>query len=1195
MLAGAQAQTTVSGAISSSARWAVDGSPYLLSGDVQVQNGAILSIDPGVVIYMGANASLTVQAGGIKAAGTKAKPIQVLSDKRRLGQAAAPGDWRQWVFNSGTVDTQLDYVLFEHGRGLQINGSAPVLNNLEIRNQLGAAITVDLAASPSGAGNSASGNTLNGIAVPAGDVAGNIKWGLRGIPYVLASGVLSVGASPTILSVTPNTVQQGQTVTLTLDGTRLDSLSTLAFSKQGLSAIVFSGGSANQTHLQLTVAADAPLGSVDLRALADVGEVAVANAFSVTQPQPVLSSLNPAMVMAGVGPSEIVVAGQNFVAASEVLFNSAAVPTRYVSATELVATLPKQGSVGALTVQVRSPDGLQTGQRILSNSLSLTIEAPTPPVMSLDLTPIALPPDNKPHQIVLRLSKADYRDNVIGISVADPSKATVSPSTVAIPAGQTEAWINIVPLINGTTSLIINSATLARVVVPIFVTADFRGVSTAYATPVGVTVEAPVVQATQQITLTQPPVGVAVGAVLTDVAPSAWALGSTTLLNIAGTNIPASATVSINPATGISLGAPQVSADGKQLQIAVTAAADAPIGVRRLMVRNPNGGELIFANSAKSVVQLMAGPPSILSIDPIFALPGTTMKLKVRGKNLEQAQLRLLPDSGVNVDVAPQIDAGGEELVASLEVLPGAATGPRVVQVVTPAGATSVQASEANTLLIARSQNELVTPVTAPMVGVVVGDAGNVQANRQEMPLSPMVGVVLGTAVTEVAPSSGVIGNDVVVRVRGVGLGNVTEVGFMPATGLVIQGVPSIGADGKELTFTVRIAADAPLSLRRLIISADGKPLVFARQADANFQVSAPIPELVSVSPAILLAGQSATRMSVRGKNLQNIQSVRIEPAAGITISGPFESNADGTQLDFTVAVAANASSGERTVVIATPAGESSSTVLAGNTVRIATQVGSTYTDILAVPVGVVVGNTSSETRVDSALVSPIVGVVVTEDVVPQTTDRLTAGAPVGVFVGSVAQSMTPDGWLRGETGAISITGAALESVVSIAAKPSVGLLFGQPVVSADGKLLTVMVSVAPDAEQVQRELLLLMADGRTIPFVQAQAARFGVGSLPTITSVAPIALEQGKGAVLNIRGSNLKGVVGAELSGGGVTVMNGHIVWSQDSYGELLAVPLLVDSSATLGGRVIRLRVQGGLTSAEPGPANSITVVVPQ
>ncbi|WP_310322782.1 hypothetical protein, partial [Hydrogenophaga palleronii] len=149
----ATAQTIVTDPVSSDARWTLEGSPYVIEGNLVVQNGATLSIDPGVTVYMGANAGLSVQAGALRAQGSPSSPIRVLSNAARLGQTAAPGDWAQWTFGAGTVNTVLEHVELEHGRGVVVNGSAPVFNNVTIRHHLGAAMTVDLAASPVGQGN----------------------------------------------------------------------------------------------------------------------------------------------------------------------------------------------------------------------------------------------------------------------------------------------------------------------------------------------------------------------------------------------------------------------------------------------------------------------------------------------------------------------------------------------------------------------------------------------------------------------------------------------------------------------------------------------------------------------------------------------------------------------------------------------------------------------------------------------------------------------------------------------------------------------------------------------------------------------------------------------------------------------------------------------------------------------------------
>ena len=194
----AAAQTAVSGAIKIDTHWTAANSPYLLTGNVVVQDGGVLTIDAGVKVYMAAGAGLTVQAGGVKAYGTAELPVEVLSDKSRTGATAEPGDYFAWTFGPGTSDTRLEHVQFKNGSGLVVLGSSPVFDYLDIRNNRGAAISIDLAASPTGVGNQASGNGLDGIAVPAGDILASVQWGLRVIPYIVETGVVSVGRSPSV-------------------------------------------------------------------------------------------------------------------------------------------------------------------------------------------------------------------------------------------------------------------------------------------------------------------------------------------------------------------------------------------------------------------------------------------------------------------------------------------------------------------------------------------------------------------------------------------------------------------------------------------------------------------------------------------------------------------------------------------------------------------------------------------------------------------------------------------------------------------------------------------------------------------------------------------------------------------------------------------------------------------------------------
>ncbi|HEY0201143.1 MAG TPA: hypothetical protein VGC24_05575, partial [Burkholderiaceae bacterium] len=155
-----------------------------------------LTIQPGVVVRMGAGANLVVKQGAIQAIGASAQPIVITSD----AATPAPGDWGQLRMTAGTSsDTQLDQVRIEYGSGLVLENASPALNNLAISHHSGPAISIDLASSPVGRNLSASGNALNAITVPAGTVRGQVIWGLVGIPYLVRSGIVHVGQAPLAL------------------------------------------------------------------------------------------------------------------------------------------------------------------------------------------------------------------------------------------------------------------------------------------------------------------------------------------------------------------------------------------------------------------------------------------------------------------------------------------------------------------------------------------------------------------------------------------------------------------------------------------------------------------------------------------------------------------------------------------------------------------------------------------------------------------------------------------------------------------------------------------------------------------------------------------------------------------------------------------------------------------------------------
>jgi hypothetical protein len=185
LVSPAWAQTPLSGTISSQTVLRASQSPYLMQGDVVLDGDATLIIEPGVTLRMAPGASFLLRKGALQAVGTPDKPILITS----AAATPAPGDWRQWRMTAGTrsAQTLLDHVTIEYGSGVVIENAAPAIHNTAFNHHSGPALSVDLASSPSGRGNSAAGNSMNAIAVPAGTIRTPVIWGMVGIPWTRAS------------------------------------------------------------------------------------------------------------------------------------------------------------------------------------------------------------------------------------------------------------------------------------------------------------------------------------------------------------------------------------------------------------------------------------------------------------------------------------------------------------------------------------------------------------------------------------------------------------------------------------------------------------------------------------------------------------------------------------------------------------------------------------------------------------------------------------------------------------------------------------------------------------------------------------------------------------------------------------------------------------------------------------------------
>lgn len=832
--------------------------------------------------------------------------------------------------------------------------------------------------------------------------------------------------------------------------------------------------------------------------------------------------------------------------------------------------------------------------------------APALPVLTVEPSPLALPPDNTARAITLRLSGPDVVAHTLSLASSDVSRATVNPASVVLAAGQTVAQVSITPKLAGFVNLVLTSATLRSVTVPVFVTLDFRGVNTSYAAPVGVRVgdaPGPSSPPTASATFASSRVGVAVGPVLTGISPGAMVVGGAQSFVLTGSNLPGTVQVAIQPSAGITPAAVSFVSAGSQISVALGVDAGAAVGARRIVVTDATGQLIPFADEGKSQIVLTTGQPSIASIEPLFAPQGSTVLLKIRGRHLHNGRLLITPLTDMRIDSMATINADGTELLARVEVAALAAPGPRLVQVQTFSGVSSNQPSAANQFSVVREVQHSVAPILSPLVGVVVGSAGSASTTTVGPVQAANVGVLVGAAAIAVSPPVGLLGSSLTLVVSGAGLQSVQTATLAPLDGLAV-GAFSVNAEGTQLSIPLAIDASAPRTARQVVLATVAGKLAFSTQGGDQFRVVAAAPQLIAVAPQAVAAG-SAVTMTLRGQNFSDVQAIQFDPPAGMVAAPPFVASQNNTVLSFGVQVSAGAVSGTRTVVVVAAGGASSAVPSPANTFQVGQQLGAVRDAIVAPQVGVLVGSSApAPTTQTVATYAPAVGVMVTGTATQATRDESAYAPHVGVVVGVASTGLvprSPDGFLKGGSGGLVITGVNLDQVSSVTVLGSAGVTLGALAVNGGNTQLTVPVSVSGTAASGTYGVRLHSGSGTTTAVVTAVnpgAMRFSVGALPTqMESVSPIVLEQGKSYTFTVRGTGLQDVYQVEASPGTglrIGVAFSAPLWSTDALGEKLTVPVFVEADAPVGSRVLRLRVPGGVTDADATPANTITITTP-
>jgi flagellar hook assembly protein FlgD len=132
------ADTNVSGYITSSTTWTTANSPYIVVGDLRVNNDVTLTIDPGVTVKFDGNYTFKVQ-GTLDAEGTSQDPITFTSNQA----TPATGDWNKLHFYNCDSATILTYATVEYSSsGILIENAAPTITDNTLSNNSSYAVEI---------------------------------------------------------------------------------------------------------------------------------------------------------------------------------------------------------------------------------------------------------------------------------------------------------------------------------------------------------------------------------------------------------------------------------------------------------------------------------------------------------------------------------------------------------------------------------------------------------------------------------------------------------------------------------------------------------------------------------------------------------------------------------------------------------------------------------------------------------------------------------------------------------------------------------------------------------------------------------------------------------------------------------------------------------------------------------------------
>ena len=204
-------------------------------------------------------------------------------------------------------------------------------------------------------------------------VPSNQIGGAGTVSIVVTAGGLSTAASsltvnpqpPMITSLNPTAaIATGAAFTLSVNGTGFTQNATVLWNGAPLSTTFVAQ---NQLTAYITASLIANPGTVSVTVTAG-GTTTSATNFTVSAP-PSITTLSPASVIAGGGSFTLTITGTGFVSGAQVQWNGAALPTTFISATQLTASVngSQIANIGNVSIQVNYSGASSSGTTLPIN------------------------------------------------------------------------------------------------------------------------------------------------------------------------------------------------------------------------------------------------------------------------------------------------------------------------------------------------------------------------------------------------------------------------------------------------------------------------------------------------------------------------------------------------------------------------------------------------------------------------------------------------------------------------------------------------------------------------------------------------------------------------------------------------------------------------------------------------------------